>query len=169
MPILTDDSLQVFMSLFRGRTDVFARRWEKNGKSGWSPAYDFNWQEFMAFKATGGTMKDFSNKKAIPISSMVIRSHFLGENTIGIYPLLADNTSYFIAADFDRENWEKEIKSFYKICTGYNIQFILNGPVRETADMHGFSLRINIRYTNQGKLFWSLFEKHLTCLNLKKR
>ncbi len=121
MSVLSNDNLQLFMSLFRGRTDVFARHWEKNGKSGYSPAYDFNWQEFMAFKATGGTMRDFPNKKIVPLSSSVVRSHLLGENTIGIYPLLPDNTSYFIAADFDEENWQKEIKLFHNICAQFKI------------------------------------------------
>lgn len=121
MSFLSDENIQFFMSLFCGRMDVFARRWEKNGKSGWSPAYNFNWQEFMAFKAQGGTMKDFPNKKAIPLSSPVVRSHLLGENTIGIYPLLLDNTSYFIVADFDKENWQKDLNSFYTICLSFEI------------------------------------------------
>ena len=57
------------MSLFRGRTDVYARHWEKDGRSGYSPAYEFNWDEFMAHKRRGGSMKDFENKKLIPLTS----------------------------------------------------------------------------------------------------
>ena len=53
------------MSLFLGQKDVYARHWEKNGKSGYSSAYDFDWTEFMAFKNRGGTLKTFSNKKPL--------------------------------------------------------------------------------------------------------
>ncbi|MBI5412046.1 hypothetical protein HZA43_02610 [Candidatus Peregrinibacteria bacterium] len=84
------------MSLFRGRTDIYARRWEKNGKSGYSPAYEFSWHEFMAFKATGGTMKDFPNKKLLPFTPDVVDKHLSGQCFIGIYPLLDDNTSYLL-------------------------------------------------------------------------
>ena len=101
---ISEPQLELFMSLFRGRTDVYARRWEKEGKSGYSPAYDFNWDEFMAFKRRGGSMKDFENKKLIFLAKEVVRKHLLGSHVVGIYPILANNTSYFIATDFDGEN-----------------------------------------------------------------
>ena len=62
---ISEPQLELFMSLFRGRADVYARRWEKDGRSGYSPAYDFNWDEFMTHKRRGGSMKDFENKKLI--------------------------------------------------------------------------------------------------------
>lgn len=115
------DQIQLFMSLFKGRHDIYARRWEKNGKGGYSPAYQLNWQEFAAFKAKGGKFSDFSNKKPLLLTVEVIQAHLNGVQTIGIYPLLTDNTSYFIAADFDKENWQKESKAFFKICTEHGI------------------------------------------------
>src|SRR3989338_5573240 len=113
--------IQVFMSLFRGRTDVYARHWEKNGKSGYSPAYEFNWSEFMAHKARGGNLSNFPNKKTLLLTLEVIRSHLEGIQAIGIYPLLEDNTSYFIAADFDKENWQTESINLIKICKQFGI------------------------------------------------
>jgi hypothetical protein len=50
------------MSLFRGKQDVFAIRWERDGRSGYMPAYDLNWDEFAILKANGGILKDFDNK-----------------------------------------------------------------------------------------------------------
>src|SRR3989339_1396366 len=61
-------------------------------------------------------MKDFENKKLIPLSKEVVKKHLLGQHVVGIYPILADNTSYFIAADFDGENWLKDSKSFLLSC-----------------------------------------------------
>jgi hypothetical protein len=46
-------NIDLFISLFRGRTGVYARRWEKEGRSGYSPAYEFNWDEYMAHKRRG--------------------------------------------------------------------------------------------------------------------
>jgi hypothetical protein len=58
-----------------------------------------------AHKASGGTIKDFKNKQLTPLTDAVIHKHLLGQITIGIYPILEDNTSYFLAADFDGNNW----------------------------------------------------------------
>ncbi|MEK7497073.1 MAG: restriction endonuclease subunit R, partial [Patescibacteria group bacterium] len=104
------------MSLFRGRTDVYARHWEKDGRSGYSPAYEFNWDEFMAHKQRGGSMKDFENKKLIPLTKEVVKKHLIGQHVVGLYPMLSDNTSYFIAADFDGENWLKDSKLYIQFC-----------------------------------------------------
>lgn len=117
----TNNNMPLFMSIFRGRNDVYARRWEKNGKSGYSPAYELNWNEFMAFKAKGGKFSDFPNKKPLMLTMEVVQSHLDGTQTIGIYPLLADNTSHFIVADFDKENWQRESTVFINTCIEYGI------------------------------------------------
>ncbi|MDE2218359.1 MAG: DEAD/DEAH box helicase [Patescibacteria group bacterium] len=112
-----EQQLELYMSLFRGRTDVYARHWEKDGRSGYSPAYEFNWDEFMAHKRRGGSMKDFENKKLIPLTNEVVKKHLLGQHVVGIYPILPENTSHFIAADFDGENWLADSKAFITACT----------------------------------------------------
>lgn len=113
---INEQQLELYMSLFRGRTEVYARRWEKDGRSGYSPAYEFNWDEFMAHKRRGGSMKDFENKKLIPLTKEVVKKHLIGQHVVGIYPILPDNASYFIAADFDGENWLKDSRSFLQAC-----------------------------------------------------
>ena len=39
---MKDDRLNLYKSLFKGREDVFAIRWEKGGKSSYMPAYGFD-------------------------------------------------------------------------------------------------------------------------------
>ena len=104
------------MSLFRGRTDVYARRWEKDGRSGYAPAYEFNWVEFNEHKSHGGTMKNFENKTLMPLTKTMIKDHFSGKQVIGVYPILSDNTSYFLAADFDGNTWKAEARAFIDQC-----------------------------------------------------
>lgn len=50
MVSISEEQFKLFQSLFRGRTDVYARRWDKNGRSGYSPAYQFDWDNFLAHK-----------------------------------------------------------------------------------------------------------------------
>ena len=108
--------IEVFRSLFRCRTDVYARRWEKDGRSGYSPAYEFNWDEFMAHRRRGGSLKDFPNKRLLPLTDIAIKKHLIGQEIIGVYPILPDNTSYFLTADFDGEHWKSEAQSFIDLC-----------------------------------------------------
>ena len=114
---ITDEQLDLYRLLFKGRTDVFPRYWEKNGKSGYSPAYSFNWDEFMSHKQKGGTMSNFENKKVIPLSEEIIKEHLLGIVALGIYPILDDNSSYFVAADFDGTNWLDDAKKYITECS----------------------------------------------------
>lgn len=116
-----NEDIQVFMSLFKGRGDIYAKRWEKNGKSGYGPDYKVDWQEYNAFKLKGGTFASFPNKHPLPLTWEVINKHLEGIHTIGTYPLLQDNTSYFIVADFDGNNWEDECKDFIKICNKFKM------------------------------------------------
>jgi superfamily II DNA or RNA helicase len=109
--------IELFMSLFRGRTDVYARRWEKDSRSGYSPAYEFNWDKFMAHKRRGGSLKDFEHKRLLPLTSDVIKKHLLGLQVIGVYPILPENTSWFLAADFDGESWKQEVIAFLEACS----------------------------------------------------
>ena len=103
---------ELFVSLFRGRTDVWARYWEKNGRSGYSPAYEFDWDEFMVHKNRGGSLKDFANKRLIPLTPDIIKKHLIGQQVVGVYPILPDNTSCFLAADFDGNSWKEDVKAF---------------------------------------------------------
>jgi superfamily II DNA or RNA helicase len=115
------EHIALFKSLFRGRHDVYAVRWEKDGKSGYMPAYKVDWSDYNKHKAAGGTFKDYTKKEFLLYNDEAIINHLSGKETIGIYPLLEDNTSYLIAADFDDENWKLSILKLYNACSRYEI------------------------------------------------
>jgi hypothetical protein len=48
--------ISLFKSLFRGREDIFAQRWEKGGKASYSPQYDYDPYQYRLHKMKGGTM-----------------------------------------------------------------------------------------------------------------
>lgn len=110
--MVTAEQINLFVSLFRGRPDAFARYWEKDGRSGYSPAYSFDWNEFMAHKQAGGSMKTFQNKTLLPLDTDIFRRHLNGQLLAGIYPILQDGTSYFLAADFDGERWLEDARAY---------------------------------------------------------
>jgi superfamily II DNA or RNA helicase len=111
---ISDEQLNMYTSLFKGRSDVYARRWEKDGKCGYAPSYKFEWKEYTAHKAKGGNFQNFQNKEKIPLTKEIIRHHLSGLFFIGIYPLLEDNSSFFIAIDLDGENWKTDCENIIK-------------------------------------------------------
>ena len=69
----------------------------------------------------GGTFQNYTDKTYLPLSDNEIAKHLNGEHLIGIYPLFPDNTSWFIAADFDKDNWLEECMIFLKVWAGFRI------------------------------------------------
>ena len=109
-------NINLFHSLFKGREDVFAVRWEKGNKSGYMPAYFYDPYRLRAHKMNGGTFQNFTEKSYLKLTDEQIQKHLDGLHQIGVYPLLQDNTTWFLAADFDKANWEKEAVTFLKAC-----------------------------------------------------
>lgn len=87
------DKLALYRSLFRARADVYAVRWEnpRAGTAGWVPAVAGGWRKGM----------DRSSATHLPLTDQVIAAHLVGDVFVGLYPLLADSTCTFLAADFD--------------------------------------------------------------------
>jgi len=118
---MKDDRLNLYKSLFKGREDIFALRWEKGGKSSYMPAYSFDPHRYRQHQMKGGTFQTFADKKYQPLTDDHLIKHLKGEQVVGIYPLLQDNTSYFIVADFDEAEWIEECRTFIGICEEHDI------------------------------------------------
>ena len=107
--------IALFRSLFRGREDAYAIRWVgRNGKSGYSPAAPR--AEKSSFKTS-----DYKNRKCFPLTDAVVRDHLLGKHTVGIYPLLLDETCWFLAVDFDKKAWQADASAFIKTCREFGL------------------------------------------------
>ena len=107
------ERVQLFQSLFQGRDDVYAIRWEsQKGRSGYSPACANEWDPLLCNKPCSKC----PNAKHIPLSREALHDHLLGKVTIGVYPLCKDETCYFLAADFDKADWEEDTKAFLNTC-----------------------------------------------------
>jgi superfamily II DNA or RNA helicase len=115
------NQIQLFKSVFKGRIDVFAIRWEKGNKSGYMPAYSYDPYMYRAHKMKGGTFQNYNDKTYLKLTDTEIAKHLNGEQLIGVYPILTDNTSWFLVADFDKENWIEECNKFVSACSERNI------------------------------------------------
>ena len=117
----TDDHVRLFAALFRGRDDVFPRRWESQaGKSGYSPVCRNEWKRNICPKPKG-RCQDCLYKDYVPLTLEHIHQHLSGRMTLGVYPLLKDETCHFLAVDFDKRTWMEDVAAFTRICGRHKI------------------------------------------------
>lgn len=119
------EKISIFRSLFRGRADVFPKRWDnqKTGKSGYSPACHNEWVRGVC-KKPHIKCGDCLHQAFILPSEEVVRKHLTGDplgfckrdNTMGVYPLLKDETCWFLAVDFDKEHWKRDVAAYLNTC-----------------------------------------------------
>ena len=105
-----EQRVDLFQSLFRGREDVFAVRWQKSGTdiTGYTPV-----------------IPDRNKTAYKPLTQGDIEQHLLGNVTLGIYPLLKDATSHFIVADFDEKSWKSDAQALVGVCAHYGVPVTL--------------------------------------------
>lgn len=119
-----EEKIKLFMSLFRGRNDVYAKRWEskKGNRTGYSPVCANEW-EFSICKKPVLTCNKCSNKKYVRYDENTIDRHLRGINgfVAGIYPLCEDETCYLLAMDFDEKGWKEDIMALREVCGEFDI------------------------------------------------
>ncbi|WP_460001754.1 TOTE conflict system archaeo-eukaryotic primase domain-containing protein [Paradesulfitobacterium aromaticivorans] len=107
--------------LFKGREDVFAKRWQnKKGNSGYTPVCSNEWQKGLCPKPNG-KCSDCIYKAYVALSDSLVNEHLRGKIIAGIYPLLPDETCWFVAADFDDEEWQKDVRAIREVCEEFGI------------------------------------------------
>lgn len=117
-----EQKVALFRSLFRGREDVYALRWERpDGRCGYSPASQRDWTAYNAAKPDERKRIDKDTRKYLPLTNQVIHDHLTGKHTAGIYPLLNDETCWFLAADFDNDTWQEDAACFLESCIALQV------------------------------------------------
>jgi superfamily II DNA or RNA helicase len=118
----TQSKINLFMSLFKGRDDVYATRWEnkKRTGSGYSPVCLNQWHKDLCGKPKTPCSK-CKNSSYAPLNERVIEDHLRGIIVAGVYPMMQDETCFFLAIDFDKEGWQKDISIVRDACKEFNI------------------------------------------------
>ena len=119
----SDEKIALFRSLFRGRDDVYPRRFEsrKTGKSGYAPACANEWVRGICEKPRI-KCAECPHRRFLPVTDDVIRWHLSGRDdagqtfVVGVYPMLLDETCFFLAVDFDKSGWLDDSTAFVETC-----------------------------------------------------
>jgi hypothetical protein len=117
-----EQRIALFRSLFRGREDIYAIRWENNdGRSGYMPKADRDWKSYLSAKDEDRKKVDRLTRTYWPLTDDVIHGHLVGEQTVGIYPLLQDETCWLLAVDFDKKAWQEDTAAFLTACSELSV------------------------------------------------
>ena len=122
----TAKKIALFRRLFAGRADVFPVRWEnrKTAKSGYAPACANEWVKGICGKPQV-KCGECPHQAFIPVTDDIIEKHLRGgegargsggDFVAGVYPLLPDETCWFLAADFDEESWAADALAVLETC-----------------------------------------------------
>ena len=127
------EKVELFRGLFRGREDVFARRWQSRSsdKSGYQPVCENEWNPQLCNKRQH-KCSDCPNRQFAKLTNDNIYRHLEGKapdcrDVIGLYVIKDDNTCHFLCADFDDKNCEHgykgDVLTFVNVCKSWNIPY----------------------------------------------
>lgn len=128
----TSEKIALFQSLFRGRADVYPRQFQnkKTKQIGYAPPCSNEWGRPVCQKPII-KCADCAHRRLIPIREEIIYWHLQGHDNkgepfvMGIYPMLLDETCYFLATDFDKKNWAQDALAFLKTCHRMKLPAVL--------------------------------------------
>ena len=147
------EKVAFFLSLFNGRNDVFAKRFEnsKTGKKGYSPCCENQWKRGVCSLAKGWKCSSCPNRKFVPYSEEIVRWHLRGFDSqtkpfeVGVYPMDANATVAFAVIDFDKSTWRRDTLAVVK-------------KAREV----GFPVAIERSRSGKGAHIWFFFSERIS-------
>lgn len=144
------EKLALFRSLFRGRGDVYAHGWwsAKLRRKGFSPACGNEWVRGVC-PLPRGRCGDCRNRLFLKLTDQTLLRHFTEDradlrNVVGIYPMDADSRVWFLAIDFDKGDWRREV-----------------GYVRQVCEEHGVPCAVERSMSGNGAHLWMFFAEQV--------
>src|SRR5262249_53580341 len=112
-PHTPEKKVTLFRTLFRGRSDVYPTRFVsvKTGKAGYAPACSNKFRPGVC-ELPRVKCGECPNQAFRPFDDAAVRAHLRGEHVMGVYPMLEDETCWFLAVDFDKGTWMDDVRAF---------------------------------------------------------
>ena len=130
-----EERVAIFHSLFKGREDVFARRWfsKTTGKSGYQPVCINEWRRGVCDKKKY-KCADCPNRHFAPLTYQDLYRHLEGKDenccdVVGLYAIMPDNNCTFLCTDFDDKSckygYKNDVLAFVGVCKEWNIPYAI--------------------------------------------
>ncbi|MCX5855437.1 MAG: DEAD/DEAH box helicase family protein [Deltaproteobacteria bacterium] len=119
------EKIRLFMSLFKGREDVYAKRWQnREGRTGYAPVCRNEWKSGFCRKPVVKCF-DCSHQAYDALDEKVIEAHLRGNIVVGLYPLRQDEMCHLLAIDFDDEGWQQDCTALREVCVAFGAPVVL--------------------------------------------
>ena len=119
------EKIRLFMSLFKGRVDVFAKRWQnREGRAGYAPVCRNEWKSGLCRKPAVKCF-DCRHQSYDAWDEKVIEAHLRGNIVAGLYPLRLDETCHLLAIDFDDKRWQQDCATLREVCVAFDVPVAL--------------------------------------------
>jgi hypothetical protein len=146
------EKVDLFRQLFRGRDDLYPTRFvsKKTGKAGYAPACA---NKFVAGLCELPRVKcgDCTNQAFRRVDTEAVLGHLQGKHVMGIYPMLPDETCWFLAVDFDKSTWMEDVRAF-----------------AETARRMGIPPLVERSRSGNGAHVWFFFSEPVPAVTARK-
>lgn len=147
-----EDKINIFMDYFKGRDSIYpylSIDKKDPNKKYYIPKCANEWNKKVCNKTMGKKCKNCEYWEDKPIDKEVIKNHLFNNSPIGIYPMLEDETCFFLAFDFDDKKNENNIKddvlAFASVCDKYNV------PIGIERSRSGHGIHVWIFFRNNIK------------------
>jgi hypothetical protein len=129
------EKIRLFMSLFKGRDDLYAKRWEsREGRSGYAPVCLNEWKPGLCRKPEVKCAV-CGHRAYAALDEKVIEAHLRGKLVAGIYALRQDETRHFLAMDFDKDGWQQDVSTLRDVCTAFAVPVAINEAERQISPL----------------------------------
>jgi hypothetical protein len=146
------EKVKLFRELFRGRDDLYPTRFvsKKTGKPGYAPACS---NKFVPGVCELPKVKcgDCTNQAFRRVDDAAVLGHLRGKHVMGVYPMLPDETCWFLAVDFDKSTWKEDA-----------------GALADTARKLGLSALIERSRSGNGAHLWFFFSEPVAAATARK-
>ena len=155
------EKVAIFQNLFKGRDDVFAKRWysPSSQKAGYQPVCEREWNrdycDKRKYKCADCPNRMFAHLSYNDFFNHLAGKDQFGRDVIGLYPICQDNTCYFLCTDFDDKNCEhgykNDVLAFINVCNSWNVPCYIERS-----------------RSGNGAHVWIFFDKPITALKARK-
>lgn len=155
------EKVAIFQNLFKGRDDVFAKRWysPSSQKAGYQPVCEREWNreycDKRKYKCADCPNRQFAHLSYNDFFNHLAGKDQFGRDVIGLYPICKDNTCYFLCTDFDDKNCEhgykNDVLAFINVCNSWNVPCYIERS-----------------RSGNGAHVWIFFNKPITALKARK-